>query len=126
MSKVTSIFSIWFRVVNYHLFHPEQFLWARGDEAIISDRGKRGLKDTYLASGLDTMDTELSLKLFNRIILNKPYNNQPFTYKNHCKHYKKVASRFWPMLFTLTKFFLIIHSPLLKEIKISCDCCFSQ
>ena len=53
------------------------------------------------------METELrTLKLFSRIILDKPYNNQSFPYKNHCKHYKKVASRLRSMLFTLTKFFL--------------------
>ena len=53
------------------------------------------------------METELrTLKLFSRIILDKPYNNQSFPYKNHCKHYKKVASVFQPTLFSLNKFFL--------------------
>ena len=53
------------------------------------------------------METELrTLKLISRIILDKPYNNHSFPNKNHRKHYKKVASRLWLMLFTLTKFFL--------------------
>ena len=86
---------------------PEQLLWGGGDEAIISDGGKKGLKDTYLTSGLIWWRFDVrTLKLFSRIILDKPYNNQSFPYKNHCKHYKKVASRLRPMLFTLTKFFL--------------------
>ena len=55
----------------------------------------------------DIMETELrTLKLFSRIILDKSYNNQSFPHKNHCKHYKKVASVFQPTLFTLNKFFL--------------------
>ena len=62
------------------------------------------------------MEIELrTLKLFSRIILDKHYNNQYFPYKNYCKHYKKVASRLWPMLFTPSNFFLNIHSPPLKE-----------
>ena len=30
-----------------------------------------------------------------------------FQYENHCDSYKKLASRSWPMLFTLTYFFLM-------------------
>ena len=53
------------------------------------------------------METELrTLKLLGRVILDKPYNNQYFPYKNHGKHYKKVASKLWPMLSTLPRFFL--------------------
>ena len=37
---------------NYHLFPQEQLLWGRRDEVIISDGGKKALKDTYQASGL--------------------------------------------------------------------------
>ena len=33
-----------------------------------------------------------------------------FPFKNHCKCYKKLVSRLWPVLFTLTWFFLI-HAP---------------
>ena len=36
-----------------------------------------------------------------------------FPFENHCKCYKKLASRLWPMLFTLTCFFLYIHISLL-------------
>ena len=55
----------------------------------------------------DIMETELrTLKLFCRIILDKPYNNQSFPYKNHHKHYKKVVSKFQPTLFTLNNFFI--------------------
>ena len=46
------IFSIWIRVINCHLFPPEQLLRGGGDEAIISDGGKKGLKDIYQTSGL--------------------------------------------------------------------------
>ena len=67
------------------------------------------------------METELrTLKLFSRIIFDKPYNIQSFPYKNHRKHYKKVASIFRPTLFTLKKFFLkhkLSSSKLLKENK---------
>ena len=50
---------------------------------------------------------------------------QSFPHKNHCEHYWKLASRLWLGLFTLTYFFfLYIHSPLLLENKICCDCCF--
>ena len=42
---------------------------------------------------------------------------QPFPLENHCKCYKKLASRLWPVLFTLTDFFLYKHSPLLLENK---------
>ena len=45
------------------------------------------------------------------------FQMQSFPYENHCKCYKKLASRLWPMLFTLTFFFLNIHSPLLLENK---------
>ena len=66
----------------------------------------------------DIMETELrTLKLSDRIILDKLYNDQFFPYKNHCKNYKKVASRLRPMLFTLTKFFLKHTLSLLKENK---------
>ena len=40
---------------------------------------------------------------------------QSFPYENHCECYKKLASRSWPVLFTLTYFFLYMHSPLLLE-----------
>ena len=67
------------------------------------------------------METELrTLKLFSRIILDKPYNIQPFPYKNHHKHYKNVASIFQFTLFSLNKFFLkhkLSSSELLKENK---------
>ena len=32
---------------------------------------------------------------------------QSFPFANHCECYKKVASRSWPVLFTLTDFFLL-------------------
>ena len=44
--------SIWLRVINYYLFTPEQLLWGGVDEANINDGGKKGLKDTYLTSGM--------------------------------------------------------------------------
>ena len=47
----------------------------------------------------------------------KVCHKQPFPYENHCKCYKKLASRLWPVLFTLTDFFLYKHSPLLLENK---------
>ena len=43
--------------------------------------------------------------------------HQFFPCENHCNCYKKVASRLWFVLFTLTYFFLYIHSPLLLENK---------
>ena len=54
------------------------------------------------------METELRiLKLPSKApAKDRPYNNQSFSYKNHCKCYQNLASRLWPMLFTLTKFFL--------------------
>ena len=33
--------------------------------------------------------------------------SQSFPYENHCKCYKKLASRLWPVLYILTHFFLI-------------------
>ena len=64
------------------------------------------------------METELrTLKLFRRFILDKPYNNQSFPYKNHHKHYKKVVSIFQPTHLHLTIFLLNLNSPLLKENK---------
>ena len=66
----------------------------------------------------DIMETELrTLKLLSRIILDKPYNNQSFPYKNHCKHYKKLHQGCGPCYLHLPNFFLNIHSPLLKENK---------
>ena len=41
------------------------------------------------------------------------FKEQPFSYENHSECYKKLVSRSWPMLFTLSFFFLHIHSPLL-------------
>ena len=35
------------------------------------------------------------------------YIFQSFPYENHCKCYKKLAWRLWPVLFTLTDFFLL-------------------
>ena len=43
------------------------------------------------------------------------YILQSFSYENLCESYKKFASRSWPILFTLSYFFLCIHSPLLLE-----------
>ena len=67
------------------------------------------------------METELrTLKLFSRIIFDKPYNIQSFPYKNHRKHYKNVASIFRPTIFILKIFFLkhkLSSSKLLKENK---------
>ena len=115
-------------VNNYHLFPPRT--------ALVGTRGwsnnqwwrKEGFKRYLPNFRADIMETELSLKLLSRIILDKPYNNQSFSYKNHCKHCKKVASRFRPMLFTITNFFLKYIYTLLfwRKIKICCDCYFSQ
>ena len=41
----------------------------------------------------------------------------PFPYENHLECYKKLASRSWPVLFTLIYFFLYIHSPVLLQNK---------
>ena len=40
---------------------------------------------------------------------------QSFPYENHCNCYKKLASRLWSMLFTLTYFFFYIHCPCLWQ-----------
>ena len=48
------------------------------------------------------------------MVQNRP---QSFPYGNLCKCYKKLASRLSPVLFTLTFFFIYIHSPLLLENK---------
>ena len=46
------------------------------------------------------------------------YTIQPFSYENHCKCYKKLSSRSWPVLFTPTNFFfLYTYSPLLPKNK---------
>ena len=42
---------------------------------------------------------------------------QFFPYENHCESYKTLAWRLWPVLFTLTNFFLYIHFPPLLENK---------
>ena len=42
---------------------------------------------------------------------------QSFPYENNCKCYKKLASKLWPVLFTLPYFFLNIHSPVLPQNK---------
>ena len=107
MEKVASIFSIWFTVINYHLFPPEQLLVGRRGWSINQGWEKEWFKRYLPNFRSDIMETELrTLKLFSRIILDKTYNNQSFPYTCHCKHYKKVASRLHSMLFTLTKFFL--------------------
>ena len=36
-------------------------------------------------------------------------------FQNHCECYKKLASKLWPLLFTLTYFFFYIHSPRLWQ-----------
>ena len=46
--KVKSIFSIWFGVINCHLIPTKTAAVGRGDEVIISDRGRKGFKDTLL------------------------------------------------------------------------------
>ena len=114
--KVTSIFSIWFRVINYNLFHtvhplppPQKKPALVGRWGLSNNQGwgKEWFKRYLPNFRSDIMETELrTLKFFSRIILDKPCNNQSFSYKNHPKHYKKVASRLRPMLFTLTIFFL--------------------
>ena len=44
---------------------------------------------------------------------------QYFPYKNHCECHKKLASRVWSVLFTLTYFyFLYIYSPLMRQKKV--------
>ena len=48
-----------------------------------------------------------------------------FSIKNHCECYKKLESRLWPVLFTLTNFFSLRYTPFCSKIK-SCDCCFPQ
>ena len=40
-----------------------------------------------------------------------------FSYKNLCECYKKLTSRSWPKLFTLTYYFFYIHFPFLLENK---------
>ena len=42
---------------------------------------------------------------------------QSFLYENQYNWYKKLASKSWPVLLTLTYFFLIIHSSFLLENK---------
>ena len=44
---------------------------------------------------------------------------QSSPYENHCKCYKKLTSRSWPMLYTLTYFFSYTY-------KSCCDRCFPQ
>ena len=61
-----------------------------------------------------------TIKLLNHVI-------QSFPYENHRKCYKKLTLRSWPVLFTLTYFFLYIHSPLLLEnIQNCCNRCFPK
>ena len=50
--------------------------------------------------------------IYGKINLNVPLL-LPFSRENHCECYRKLASRLWPILFTLTYFFLYIHSPIL-------------
>ena len=54
-------------------------------------------------------------------------SSQSFSHENHCKCYKKLTSRSWPMLFTLAYFFFFfyIHSSASK-IKGCYECCFPQ
>ena len=54
------------------------------------------------------------------------YHMQSFPYENHCKCCKKLASRSWPRLITLTYFFFYVHSSSWLESKKCCDCCFLQ
>ena len=44
------------------------------------------------------------------------FSMQSFPYENHCECYKKLASRLWPVLFTL-RFFLYIHTLVLLQNK---------
>ena len=56
-----------------------------------------------------------------------PYQCQSIPCENHCECYKKLASRLWPVLFTLTYFFSYTYTLLLCwKIKCCCDCCFPQ
>ena len=59
-----------------------------------------------------SVDTELNKEQFYGKIMQKmctkSYSQtQSFPYQNHCECYKKLASRSWSVLFTLTYFFLI-------------------
>ena len=45
------------------------------------------------------------------------FNIQSFPYENHCKCYKKLASRLWFVLLTFTYFFSYTYSPVLLQNK---------
>ena len=92
-----------------------------GDEAIISDGRGEGFKRYLPNFRSDIMETQL----FSRIILDKPYNNQFFTYKNHCKITKKLDQDCGPCYLHLPNFFLNVHSHFLTENKNLLLLCFS-
>ena len=50
--------------------------------------------------------------------------NQSFPYENHCKCYKKLTSRLWLVLSTLTHFFLVHTLSSSAGKKSCCDSCF--
>ena len=67
------------------------------------------------------------VRLSFKILLKKFAVPQSFSYENHCECYKKLASRLWPVLFTLISYLFFSYKYTLFCWKIkSCDRCFSQ
>ena len=109
--------SIWFRVINCHLFPPEQLLWGGGDEAIISDGRKKDLKDTYQTSGLILWRMSWELSFSAELFLINPIIISLFHTKITVNITKKLHQDCGPCYLHLPNIFLNIHSPLLKENK---------
>ena len=84
---------------------PEQLLWGGGDEAIISDGGKKGLKDTYVTSGL------ILWRLINLIIIGLLHIRITANIR------RKLLQDCGPCYLHLPIFFLNMHCPFLKENK---------
>ena len=110
-------FSIWFRIINCHLFPPEQLLRGGGDEAIISDGGKKGLKDIYQTSGLILWRLSWELSCSAELFLINPIMISLFHIKITANISKKFHQDCGPCYLHLLNIFFSINSPLLKENK---------
>ena len=90
------------------------FLWTMATAQVAENHGNEWDLTWYLWWGIYTSE-------FRNIL------PQYFPHENHCMCYKKLPSRLWPVLFTLTYFFLIHKlSSSLCQAKGCCNFCFPQ
>ena len=96
---------------------PEQLLWGGGDEAIISDGGKKGLKDIYQTSGLILWRLSWELSCSAELFLINPIMVSLFHIKVTANISKTFHQDCGPCYLHLLNIFFSVNSPLLKENK---------